>query len=346
MKAVETRGRRKLMKQNTRGTSSDETDQLMLEVAICYYEQRLTQEQIARRVNTSRSTVSRLLEEARNRGMVHIKINYPWQRDPEIEQQLVERFGLDEARVLVGRQRPEEETRRGTGELTAQLIDGKVKDGQIFGISFGRSLASTVAALDPKRKVALEVVPVIGATGSENPSIDGPDLVRRFASAYGGKYRQLPVPLLVENVQTRDALVQMPKIHEVLNLARRADIVLLGIGAVAPQHASAIWKGYLDERNLTRIESQGAVGHICGQFYDAQGQVLDIEVNRRAIGIGIQSLPGIEIVIAVASGTDKTKAILGALRGKYLNVLVTDDATATAVLDSSETGLSEQMCMT
>lgn len=324
---------KKRMRDRSGKQSAGDSDQLVLDVATFYYEQRLTQEQIARRINTSRSTVSRLLEEARERGIVHIKINYPWQRKHDLEEQLVTRFGLHEARVLVARQRPEEEIRRGMGELAARLIDNHVVDDQILGLSYGRSIASTIAALAPSRKVNLTVVPVLGALGSVNPAIDGPDMVRRFADAYGGEYRYLPVPLLLEDVRTRDALAQLPKVYEILNLARRADIVLLGIGALSPEVTSEIWKGYLDERQLLRLKNQGAVGHMCGQFYDAQGQVLDLEVNRRSIGIGIQTLTSIESVIAVASGKAKTEAILGALRGKYLNILVTDDTTASALLE-------------
>jgi len=327
------------MKKRTRDTfqgkglaADHDHDRLILDVAHFYYEQ----EEIARRIGVSRSTVSRLLDEARERGIVRIKINYPWKRNLELEQRLVTRFGLHEARVLVGGERLEEENRRGMGELAARLIDSYVKDGQVLGVSYGRSLASTIEALDPSREVALTVVPVIGAIGSDNPSIDGADLVRRFASAYGAEYRYLPVPLLVENIQTRDALIQLPTVYEILNLAKRADIVLLGIGALSPEVSSGIWKGYLDERQLLRLKNQGAVGHMCGQFYDGQGHLLDLEVNRRSIGIGIQTLPIIEHVIAVASGKAKTEAILGALRGKYLNILVTDDTTACSVLDLDE----------
>ena len=329
------------MKRRIRGSSRQNnshinSDQLLLDVATFYYERRLTQEQIAQRINTSRSTVSRLLDEARERGIVHIKINYPWQRQHELEDRLLASFGLQEARVLVGKQKSEEEIRRGMGELTARLIDSHIDDGQIFGVSYGRSMASTIAALVPSRKVELIVVPVIGALGSENPAIDGPDLVRKFASAYGAEYRYLPVPLLVEDVRTRDALTQLPRVHETLSLAKKAHTVLLGIGALDPEVSSGIWKGYLDDRQLLRVKNQGAVGHMCGQFYDSRGKVLDIEVNRRSIGIGIQTLSKIKSVVAVASGKAKVAAILGALRGKYLNYLVTEDATAVALLELAD----------
>jgi DNA-binding transcriptional regulator LsrR (DeoR family) len=312
-----------------------DSDQILLDVATLYYEQRLTQEEIARKIGTSRSTISRMLDDARERDIVHIRINYPWHRKQDLEGLLVSHFGLQEARVLVSKHRPEEEILRGIGELSARLLDSYMRDGQIIGISYGRSLASTVAALAPNRKVDLTVVPVIGALGSDNPDIDGPELVRRFAQAYGAEYRYLPVPLLVEDVRTCDALMQLPKVRETLGLAKRAKIVLIGIGAPDPAISSGIWKGYLDDRQLQRIKKQGAVGHMCGQFYDAQGKVLDIDVNHRTIGIGIDALSDVNCVIAVASGLGKTDAILSALRGEHLNILVTDDETATAVLRSA-----------
>jgi len=330
------------MKEQPHASSSSKAvaidqEQLILDIATYYYEQRLTQDEIGRRMNVSRSTISRLLNEARERGIVSIKINYPWQRKHDLEQRLVDTFGLLKARVLAGKEKAEDEILKGMGVLAARLLDSYIKDGQILGVSYGRSLASTIAALSPSRQVTLTVVPVIGALGSDNPSIDGPDLVRRFAQAYGGEYRYFPVPLLVEDVRTRDGLIQLPQVYETLNLAKRADIVLLGIGTTSPGTSSRIWKGYLDERQLQRLKNQGAVGHMCGQFYDSGGQLLDLEVNQRSIGIGIKTLETIDFVIAVASGEAKIAAILGALRGKYLNILVTDDATASALLASEET---------
>src|SRR5580692_9000163 len=117
---------KKRKRSSPRVTVPVDSNQVLLDVATFYYEQRLTQEQIAQRINTSRSTVSRLLEEARERGIVHIKINYPWQRRQDLEEQLVTRFGLHEARVLVSEQKSEEDILRGIGELAARFLDGYV----------------------------------------------------------------------------------------------------------------------------------------------------------------------------------------------------------------------------
>jgi deoxyribonucleoside regulator len=311
-------------------------EELLVQVARYYYEQNLTQAEISRRVNTSRSTVSRLLQQALENGIVKIIINYPWERAHDLERRLCAKFRLRDAQVLIGKGRSDEEIRKGMGMLAARLIDSHVKGGIILGVSYGRSLASTIAALTPRRKVAMTVVPIIGALGTDNPKIDGPELVRQIAHLYGGEFRYLPVPLIVEDVRTRDALVQSPHIYETLHLARKSNIALLGIGSPLPQVASSIWNGYLNERELSWLKDQGAVGHMCGQFFDIQGQLLDIDINQCAISIGIKALANIEVVVAVAGGEVKAEAILGALRGQYLNILVTDDAAASRVLALAE----------
>jgi deoxyribonucleoside regulator len=309
-----------------------ERDELLAQVAREYYEEHLTQDEIARRINASRSTVSRLLQQAQDRGIVRIIIDFPWDRAHDLEKQLVERFHLRDAQVLLSKGRDEATVREGMGILAARLIDREIDDGAILGVSYGRSLASTIEALSPTRRVATTVVPIIGALGSDNPMIDGPELVRRFAQIYGGEFRYLPVPLLVDDARTRNALSQLPQIYETLSIARRSNIVLMGIGALTPGYSSMIWAGYLSENELTWLRDQGAAGHMAAQFYDINGRLLDVEVNQRSVGIGIRALHGREHVIAVAGSEGKAEAILGALRGRYLNVLVTDDSAARRVL--------------
>lgn len=306
-------------------------DDLLYYVAKLYYEQRRTQLEIAKTVKTSRSTVSRLLQEAVDRKIVSIAINYPWCRNNDLESRICAKFGLRAVRVLDGDEHAEKKIFAGTGKLAAQLIDEHVKDGDILGISYGRSVAYTAAALAPEHKASITAVPIIGALGSDNNAIDGPELVQKFAHAYGGGYAYLPGPLLVKDERTRDALMQVPQIADTLALARKSNIVVIGIGDVS--HKSLIWRGYLDKRGLDWVISRGATGHMCGQFFDENGRVLAISTNRRSIGIGLEALRSIDFVIAVACGKQKAQAILGALRGRYCNALVTDAAAAKEMLE-------------
>jgi len=310
-----------------------EHTELLAQVASLYYEDNLTQAEISRQLGTSRATVSRLLREARDVGVVEITVHYPWKTDSETEHNLIARFHLRQARVLVGRGQPYEEILHGLGVLAARYVEGILAEDTILGISWGTAVYSTVQALRPDRGLPITVVQMIGAVGTGDSRIDGPDLARLLANIYGGEYRYFHAPLIVEEAHVREMLLQEPRIRETLSLARRADIALVGIGSLVPEVASLLRAGYLDREALARLRAQGAVGDVCARHYDAQGRVLDIELNQRIVGIELETLHVIEQVIGVAGGEAKAEAILSALRGGHVNVLVIDDAAAWKVLE-------------
>lgn len=316
---------------------AQENKRLLMQVARLYYMQQLTQAEIGRKLQTSRSTVSRLLQEARETGIVKISIEYPWERDTELEAALKQTFGLCDARVLIAYDQSGEESRNGRGLLAAEYLDNLVQDGLILGVSNGRSIASTVQQLNPSHPAKMTVVQIIGALGTDNPLVDGPDLVRNLAEAYGAQYRYMHAPLLVEDVRTRDLLLQEPSVQETLALARRADVALLGVGALDAASSGSIWTGFLNEKDIVWLRNQGGVGHMCAQHYDINGQLLDVELNRRAIGVGLEALRSIGTVIAIAGSEEKARAILGAIRGQYIDVLITDDRAAAKILKLNET---------
>ncbi|HHE71650.1 MAG TPA: sugar-binding transcriptional regulator [Chloroflexi bacterium] len=306
---------------------------LLTRVASLYYEENLTQAEIAKRIGTSRSTVSRLLQEAREAGWVEIIIHHRWKTVPAVEQELVARFGLRGARVLAGEDRQHDELLRGLGMLAAEYLDGLIQNGHILGISWGTAIYNTVQALRPRRKVSVTVVQMIGAVGRGDPLIDGPDLARSLAHVYGGEYRCLHAPLVVEDARIKEALLQEPHIRETLALARQADVALVGVGSPVAEVASLLRAGYVDIKTLAALQEQGVVGDVCARHYDIHGKVLDLDINRRIIGIELEDLHRVKVVIGVAGGEGKAEAIVGALRGYHINTLVTDEATALRVLE-------------
>jgi len=306
---------------------------LLAQVASLYYEDRLTQDEIARRVGTSRSTISRMLGQAREAGVVEIVVHYPWKTAPELEDVLRARFGLRQARVLSVCGQSYDETLRGLGALAARYVESILADGMVLGISWGVAVHSTVRALRPERHIPITVVQMVGAVGEGDPLMDGTDLARLLANACGGEYRYLHAPLIVEDARAREALLQEPRIRDTLRLAGQADVALVGIGAPTPEVYSLLRAGYVDREALARLRAQGVVGDICARHYDAQGRVMDIELNHRIVGLELEALHGIGQVIGVAGGEAKAEAILGALRGGHVNVLVTDDAAARKVLE-------------
>jgi deoxyribonucleoside regulator len=313
-------------------TRADQERDLLIEAATLYYEEELTQAEIGQRLNTSRSTVSRLLRDARAQGIVHITINYPWARNSRLEAQLKQTFDLPDARVLRAGGMAVDDALEGIGTLTARYLQNVIREDMVLGVSYGRSIAATIRNLQPQRELPLVVVQLLGALGSDNPLIEGANLARNLAAKYGASYRFLYAPLVVEDARTRDLFMQEPLVQDVLAVGRQADIALVGIGALGDEAPSLIWRGYLAATDLARLQRMGAVGNMCAQFFDAHGCMLDTDLNRRSISIGLDGLATCELVVAAAGGRKKAPAILGALRGGYVDVLVSDDQAIDEVL--------------
>ena len=311
----------------------DNQRQNLIEVARLYYEQELTQTEIGRQLNLSRSTVSRMLRRARDAGIVTITVNYDVMRDQAMEAAMKSAFALKDVRVLSSQGRSSDRIRNGLGKLGANLLEESLQDSSTLGISYGRSIASTVEQVRPRLSDGLTVVPVIGALGSDNPLIEGIDLTRQLATKLGARYRYLHAPLLVEDRRTRELFMQEPIVNNVLQVAANANIVLIGIGSLQAQSSGIIWTGYINRKERDWLHNIGVVGHMCAQFFDIEGTVLDIGINHRSISIGLEALRRIDNVIAIAGTTDKASAILGALNGGYIDCLVTDDRAARQVLE-------------
>lgn len=310
--------------------------ELLAEVARLYFDVGMTQNEIAKHIHTSRSTVSRLLQEAKTRNVVEIKIHYPWDRSPELENALLQKFGLKDIRVLETRGRQGIDALRGTAVLAARWLTTMVKADTILGISWGRAVSQTVEMLKPEEKLPVKVVQLFGSA-IPNSRLDGADVARRCANAFHGECYYIPAPLFVNNAEARKALLANPHISETLALAAKASILVTGIGSLeSALTPSQTWLRYLSREDVNDLKRRGAAGHICAHHYDLQGNILDIPLHHGIIGIAPKLLREAPQVVGIASGTEKTRAILGALNGQLINSLITDDTTAKAVLELAE----------
>ncbi len=304
------------------------SDERLAQVATLYYERGMRQSEIAEQLGESRSNVSRLLAEARRRGVVEIRIHRPLSLDEGLADELRRRFGLRDALVLVD---GEEDALRRVGEVGARFLERSLDEIAVLAISWGTALREVVDALGRRRR-PIEVVQMIGGVGGGASNVDGTELARRFADALGGSCDYLHAPLLADNEETARRVLHESSVRRVLEKAARADAALVGIGALDPALSSLVRAGYLDEHDLRRLRRDGAVGDVCGRHFDADGCPSDVELNRRVVGLDLETLHRIPLVIGVAAGRAKAEAILGALRGGHLGVLVTDSAAATEVL--------------
>ena len=308
--------------------------ELLAEVAEMYYVQDLSQAAIANKLFFSRSKVSRLLTEARETGLIEINIRHPFQRASELESILLEKYHLKQVIILKSGNLSVGRMLKTLGRLGAKYLSDNLTDGDILGISWGTAVFEVAQALQPKNLTDFYVVQVIGSIGFGDPAIDGPEVARNFAENFSGKYFTLNAPVIVKDKATRDALIKEQNIHKVIKKSIQADYILAGIASSYPGRSGLVRAGYLREDELNSInELTGAVGDICACLFNGDGEYKDIKFNDRVIGLSLDEIKSIPAeVIGIAGGQEKAEAILGALKGKLINTLITDDKAVEKIL--------------
>ena len=302
---------------------------LLSEVARLYYEQDLTQSQIAKRLFISRSSISRLIKQAREEGIVEIVIHYPYDRMRTLEYEFFTRFNISEIRIIDVADHPNPSDYVAVTKLAASYLNSLLNNESILGLTWGRSVFGAVQELRPKRFLPnMQVVQMAGSIESNTPFIDGPDLVRNTAGKYGCKYHYLMVPFSVEDEAIRESLIRRPSVIETLALAENANIMCTGIGS------DANWGNYLKPEDLKRILDAGAIGYISGYYFDINGNIIELpEIYNRFICVSRKIFETIPYRIAVISDIKKAKATLGALRGKLINSLIISTVIANKILE-------------
>ncbi|MCA9964426.1 MAG: sugar-binding transcriptional regulator [Anaerolineales bacterium] len=304
-------------------------------VADLYYLGRRSQAEIARKFGYSRSAISRLLTEAHQHGLVDIRINHPIKRSVNLETELCNRYGLRSAYVVQRSNLDYTRMLRLLGKAGAAYLD-EITDLSILGLGWGTALFEVGNALHQRRLPLVKVVQMIGGIGHGDPHIDGPDLARTFAQALGAQYFTLNAPHFVADARTRASLMTERHVHETLDLATQANYAFVGVGSVEPERSALVRAGYFSAVEMDEIKRAGAVGDICGTHFDENGRILNIAINQQIVGISLRALSASNCtIVGIAGGKVKAAAILGALRGGFLDVLVTDSNAAEAVLAGS-----------
>ncbi len=312
----------------------DQRDDLLATVASLYYIMNQNQGEIAARLDISSSKVSRLIKEAREKGIVEIQVRMPVPRDLELEQELLERFGLKDVYVLqTSNDYTDDTLLRAIGQLAATYVERvleRVSAGSSIGVAWGTGVHATVSALPDHYTQNIDVVQLLGGVGAL--VVDSPDLARIVAQKLGGRHYDLHAPVLVERPVVREMLMAEPAVREGIQRARSVKLAITGIGTVHHEASSFLRAGLLSRTDLSHLRSQGVVGEICGRFFDVNGHYEGVEINDRIISLDLGELRAIPQSVAVARGPLKAEAILGVLHGKFVKVLATDDITARAVL--------------
>jgi DNA-binding transcriptional regulator LsrR (DeoR family) len=264
---------------------------------------------------------------------VEIRIHHPLRRSSELEFALTHRYDLRRCYVINGGNLSDLQTLRLLGRQAALYLGEHLREESILGISWGTAVHEVAEAIRPKQHPRFMVVQMIGSIGSGDPIIDGPEVARTIAAAYGGRYVTLNSPVIVQDRSTRDAIMGEQKIQEVLELARRADILLVGIGSTEPYRSGMVRAGVMTSEEMSALKAKGAVGDVGCGFFDIKGNYDGFAINDRVVGMSLEQINnGAGMVVGVAGGKIKAQAILGALRGGFVDVLVTDDKATEEIL--------------
>jgi DNA-binding transcriptional regulator LsrR (DeoR family) len=310
---------------------------LISQVAHMYYNLDMLQPEIARRLFFSRPKISRLLKKARELGVVEIKVRRYLDRVPSLEQRMRSLFGLREAVVLTSGNADPEETLEALTNYAALYVGDLVKDGCTIGITGGETVRRTVLKLPHATCRDIHAVQVIGASANQYIPGEARELVHHIAALYAGHGHYLNVPLYIDDLYAKEILLRDPTVRDVFNYMKDTDIVLTGIGSFDTGGVMPTWFGYMAQRHREELARLGAAGSICAQYFDASGAILECEWNRKCVAIPMEDLKRARMRVAVAAGEHKTLSILGALRGRFADVLITDADTAGQVIFRQET---------
>ena len=309
-------------------------EELLLQVAWFYYKDELTQDEIARRLSVSRASVGRMLERARQVGLVSINLNADHLNAFEVSDQLRRTFNLAEALVVPDHdEEPDDHSllnaRLGLGG--AQFMSTQLRPGATLGVGWGETVSRVIASTNFAAVGPVHLVTLTGGVdsylqtilSSKGEGVSEPETTTATI---------IPTPIVASTPKLADALKAEPAIQHVLRQACGVDQAIVGVGTPTAD-ATIVQMGYLTAEEMLALRDHGVVGDILGQFFDVDGTVVSLGIHRRRIGIQLSDLVSIPKVVGVAGGLHKAEAILGALHGGFLNVLVTNELVALHLLE-------------
>jgi deoxyribonucleoside regulator len=306
----------------------------VLRAATMYYLQDMKMEAIARHLNTSRSTVSRLLKRARETGLVEITLRAASSRAPGLGQSISATFGVATFVVPVPDTAEHIDRLEQVAVTSAKLLASWFHSDMVMGIAWGTTLAAVSRHLAHKPTRGSEVVQLNGAANDRTSGVDyTSDLISSFGSAFDAAAHYFPVPAFFDYPETKAAMWRERSVRRVLDVQARADIALFSVGAVAgaiPSHVYAA--GYLDDDDIRTLHAEGVVGDVCTVFLRSDGSYRDVVLNARATGPTPDELRRIPRRVCVVAGDNKVVPLLAALRSGVVTDLVVDEVTASCLL--------------
>ena len=306
-------------------------DEQSIEAVKLYYQQGLSQAEVATRMGLSRPTVAKLLAHGRERGFVTIEIHDPREDASEIALRLERRFGLACARVAHGAGATEDEAIEQVGRVGADVVTQLVRDGMSVGISWGRTMSALAAHLPRAPRVGVRVVQLKGGASFSERATHDFEIMRSFCEAFGAEPRYLPLPVIFQDTAMLSIVRRDRSIERILEEGRGVDVAVFTVGSLGREPLS-LNLGQLEDDEVEAL-LRDAVGDACSRFFTREGDVALASVDRRTVGITLDELCSRPVRVLVAGGRVKAEALGTALHMGLATHLVVDQDLALALLE-------------
>jgi DNA-binding transcriptional regulator LsrR (DeoR family) len=297
-----------------------------------YYIDNLPQAEIARSLNVSQAKISRLLTEARTRGIVQISVADFDFHHAELEMRLVRELDLGSAVVIrTPAGSGSDELRNIVSHFAAPLVAKMIQPSFTVAVSGGRTLRDIAQRMPESDKHAVTVLPAMGSVRAQVGAVDAVEVGRAIANHCQAAVVTLNSPAFLPDKKTRDTFLTLEQLRSVRSRLSQSDLALIGIGTLS--NSVFVQDEVLSKADVQKLEAAGVVGEICGRFFDKNGHECDNDWRDRVISIEFQQLRRIPNVTAIVVGWDRTAATAAAVRGRLIKSLITDECSARALLD-------------
>jgi len=309
-----------------------EKEELLLRICRMYYEQNVSQDVIAKKFHFSRSYISKLLKEAMSLGLVEIRIKDSIASENDIERKIRDLFGLKKVIVVPVATALFEKKLEVIGSMVGRYLNSILSDDDVIGVSWGLTLAACADKLIRKELKNVKVTQLKGGLPHLDEVSRANEIVRKFAEAYNAETVFLPLPLIVDSVKIKNAIIRDRNIQNVLKLGLEANIVLFAVGEFG-SNSALVRAGYFSEPEVEDLKARGVVGDACGRLIDLHGNIVSNEFDERTIGIPLAKLREKEYSILITAESNSVMGVYGVLKGRYANVFITDEISAKEILN-------------
>ncbi|UWP58808.1 sugar-binding transcriptional regulator [Ruminococcus gauvreauii] len=304
-------------------------------VAKLYYYGNMTQDEIAQMMGISRPKVSRMLAAAHQYNIVHIEIRDPLFSNTEVAEKIRSHFDLKKVVVVPTGQNPSD-AKDNIGKAASEYLNSCIVNGMKIGISWGTTLNAFVNRFQcAKAFPDANVIQLVGASYSQSMHMDGRELVKTLARKLNCQYSLLQAPMLVHNPTLLELFMEEPETIDHFNLLKKLDIAFVGLGSSNYKNSVVYKAKYLDASEAKKL-SQMELCDICGHQIDIDGKEPETILSNRLISIPLNSLAQIPMVMGLCAGNDKTRSIISAIHGGYLNGLIIDEIAAISLLEAEK----------